>query len=453
MKNKIQTNFPFTGEVLNTYDLFTDDQIENALEKSAETFTSWRKVTLKEKVEMLARLSDILEENKKVCANLITLEMGKPFKQSIAEIDKCIWLINFYAKNAEQFLSDELIETDAEESFISKDPLGIIFGIMPWNYPFWQALRFAIPTITAGNTIVLKHANNVLGSALMIEDIFRKAGYPEYCFQTIIATHDQVEDIIGDDRIKGVSFTGSEKAGKKIAELAGKYLKKIVLELGGSNACIISEDADLDKYIDTIVKARLQNTGQSCIAAKRYIVEEKIYDKFLEYYNNGIQKLKFGDPLHHETDIATMAREDLAEEVEQQITESVNKGAKIFIGGKRDKAYIEPTILTDVTPDMPVFNEEVFGPVASIIKAENLKHAIQLASNSKYGLGTMVFTEDQQKVRELISEIPDGALFVNEMVKSDPRLPFGGTKASGYGRELSKEGILEFVNKKTVYIK
>lgn len=453
MSNKIETKYPFTGEVLKEYNLFTDKQVEDVLKTSNKTFLAWKKTSISERTDLLKKLVSILNKQKEVLANLITQEMGKPFKESVSEIEKCIWLGDFYIKNSEQFLADSIIETEAKESFISYDPLGTILGIMPWNYPLWQVMRFAIPTITAGNTVILKHANNVTGCSLKIQNIFEEAGYPDGCFQSVIASHNQINYMIGNDIVKAVSLTGSEKAGRKIAETTGKHLKKLVLELGGSNACIVLKDADLEKHIETMVTARMQNAGQSCIAAKRFIVEEEIYDKFLSRFKANIEKLKFGSPLEPETDIATMARVDLAEEVEQQISDSVKKGAKVLIGNKREKAYFEPTILTDVEPGMPVFDDEVFGPVASVIKAKNEKHAVELATNSKYGLGTMIFTEKIEEAKKLIGEIQDGALFINEMVKSDPRLPFGGTKYSGYGRELSKEGILEFVNKKTVYIK
>ncbi|AXT57156.1 NAD-dependent succinate-semialdehyde dehydrogenase [Aquimarina sp. AD1] len=453
MSNKIETNYPFTGEVLKKYNLFTDKQVEDVLKTSNKTFLAWKRTSISERTDLLKKLVSILNKQKEVLANLITQEMGKPFKESVSEIEKCIWLGDFYIKNSEQFLADSIIETEAKESFISYDPLGTILGIMPWNYPLWQVMRFAIPTITAGNAVILKHANNVTGCSLKIQNIFEEAGYPDGCFQSVIASHNQINYMIGNDIIKAVSLTGSEKAGRKIAETTGKHLKKLVLELGGSNACIVLKDADLEKHIETMVTARMQNAGQSCIAAKRFIVEEEIYDKFLSRFKANIEKLKFGSPLEPETDIATMARVDLAEEVEQQISDSVKKGAKVLIGNKREKAYFEPTILTDVEPGMPVFDDEVFGPVASVIRANNEKHAVELATNSKYGLGTMIFTEKIEEAKRLIGEIQDGALFINEMVKSDPRLPFGGTKYSGYGRELSKEGILEFVNKKTVYIK
>ncbi len=453
MPKTITTSYPFTGESLKEYTLFTDDEIDTSLQKSEEVFLDWKKEQLQDRTELLKKLADVLEEQKEKYANLITKEMGKPYRESIAEIEKCIWLIDFYEKNAEEFLADELIETEAQETFISYDPLGCILAIMPWNYPFWQVMRFAVPTLTAGNTALLKHANNVTGCALAIQDLFEAAGYPVGCFQTILSTHDQIEKIIGSDIIKAVSLTGSEKAGRAIAEIAGKNLKKTVLELGGNNACVIWEDADLDTHMSTIVKARMQNAGQSCIAAKRFIVVEEIYDEFLEKFKNALSDIRFGAPSDPKTELSTLARVDIAEEVQRQVDESVEKGAIVVVGNVRNNIFFEPTILGNVIPGMPAFDEEVFGPVAAVIRAKDRSHALELASQSSFGLGTMLFTQDIEEARKQVGRIDDGAYFINEMVKSDPRLPFGGTKASGYGRELSKEGIMEFVNKKTVYIK
>ncbi|WP_271783801.1 NAD-dependent succinate-semialdehyde dehydrogenase [Aquimarina algiphila] len=453
MANTITTIYPFTGEVLKKYTLFTDKEIDTSLHKSEEVFLKWKKQSLQNRTRLLQKLADVLNQQKKEYANLITIEMGKPYRESVAEIEKCIRLIDFYEKNAEQFLADELIETEAKESFISYDPLGCILAVMPWNYPFWQVMRFAIPTITAGNTAILKHANNVTGCALAIQDLFEASGYPVGCFQTLLASHKQIEKIIENDIVKAVSLTGSEKAGRTIAEIAGKNLKKTVLELGGNNACIVWEDADLDKYMDTIVKARMQNAGQSCIAAKRFIVVDEIYDNFLEKFKEALKNIKFGAPLDPKTELGTLARIDLVEEVQRQIDESIEKGAIVLVGNRRNNTFFEPTILINVKSGMPAFDEEIFGPVAAIIRAKNRDHAFKLASQSTFGLGIMLFTQNVEEAKKQIDHVEDGTFFINEMIKSDPRLPFGGTKASGYGRELSREGILEFVNKKTVYIK
>lgn len=453
MKNSIITSNPYNQKELKTYNYHTDNELKIILDNAQNTFENWKTKEIKERTNLLQNLANLLEDKKETYAKLMTEEMGKPISQSIAEIEKCVWLCDFYITNAEDFLADSIIETDAKESFISYDPLGVVLAVMPWNYPFWQVMRFAVPSLTAGNVGLLKHASNVTSTALAIQDLFEEAGYPKGCFQTLLVNHDQIEDIIENDIVKAVTLTGSEPAGKSIAAVAGKNLKKTVLELGGNNACVVFDDANLDKHIDTMVKARMQNTGQSCIAAKRFIVSEKIYDQFISRFKDEVSKLNSGNPEDSDTFIGVMAREDLAEELEQQVNKSIDLGAKIILGNKRNKAYYEPTIITDVTEDMPVFKEETFGPVAAVIKAKDNEDAIKLAANSRFGLGTMIFTENTDNIYNYIGDIPDGALFINDMVKSDPRLPFGGTKASGYGRELSKEGILEFVNKKTVYIK
>ena len=453
MGKMIKSINPYSDKVAGEYEAHSSKDIEKILENASDIFLKWKKTPLVERANLLRGLSAVLLENKERYARLITEEMGKPIAQSRSEIEKCAWVCDFYAENATLFLADSLIATEAQESFISYDPLGCILAIMPWNFPFWQVFRFAVPTITAGNVALLKHASNVTGCSLAIQELFEKAGYPKGCFQTLLIGHAEVEELISNDFIKGVSLTGSEKAGRAIAQLAGKNLKRTVLELGGNNACIIWEDADLDKHIDTIINARMQNAGQSCIAAKRFIVVAEIYNDFLERFKKGISKMRFGNPEDEDTEIATMARKDLAEELGQQVEKSIGMGAKVFYGNSRDGAFYEPTILTEVSKGMPAFEEELFGPVAAVIKVKNREESIELANTSRFGLGTMLFTEDIEAARKAIGKIEDGAFFINEMVKSDPRLPFGGTKASGYGRELSREGIWEFVNKKTVYVK
>ncbi len=452
MSDIIKSVNPYNQQVIKSYTLNSQEEVFSKLKIAKNTFKDWSTIDVSKRARLLIKVGNILEARLEELSQLITLEMGKPIKESRAEINKCIFLCDFYATNAETFLADQIIETDAHESFISYDPLGVILAVMPWNYPFWQVFRFAAPTLTAGNTAVLKHASNVSGCALAIQDIFEAAGYPKGCFQTLITDHKNIEAILKEDSIQAVSLTGSEKAGKTIAKIAGENLKKAVLELGGNNACIVLDDANLEKYIDTMVKARMQNTGQSCIAAKRFIVTENIYNTFLEQFTTRVKALKYGDPLHEETEIATLAREDLAIDLQKQVEDAISKGAKVIAGNKRDKAYFAPTILTALNKNMAVFKEETFGPVAPIFKVKDLEEALALATDSRFGLGTMLFTEDIETAARAISKIPDGAFFINEMVKSDPRLPFGGTKASGYGRELSKEGIHEFVNIKTVYI-
>ncbi|TDY63980.1 NAD-dependent succinate-semialdehyde dehydrogenase [Algibacter lectus] len=449
----ITTNNPFNNKDIETYKLHTESEVQEIIDKGANAFKDWKMKTIGDRTDMLNKVSQLLLERKQEYAELMTKEMGKPISQSIAEIEKCSAVCDFYVKNAAYFLADELIKTDAKESFISYDPSGTILAIMPWNYPFWQVMRFAAPTLTAGNTAILKHASNTTGCALAMERLFIDAGYPEGCFQTVLIGHEDIETIIAHESVAGVTLTGSEKAGRSIAALAGKHLKKSVMELGGNNACIILEDAKLEKHIDTIVMARMQNAGQSCIAAKRFIVVDAIYDEFIEAFKKRVAEIKKGDPMEMDTEIGVMARKDLVEGLEKQVEDSIKKSAKVTYGYNNDGNYFEPTILEDVKPGMPAFDEELFGPVAAIIRVADKQEAIETATHSKFGLGTMIFTKDLEAARKLISDIPDGAFFINDMVKSDPQLPFGGTKASGYGRELSQEGILEFVNKKTVYIK
>ena len=448
----IQTTNPYSGNILMEYEVLTPKELETCLDSSNNVFDEWKNTDLATRCGFLKNLSEMLLKNIEKYSKLMTQEMGKPISQSRAEINKCVFLSDFYAKNAVVFLSDEIIETDATESFISYDPLGIVLGIMPWNYPFWQVLRFAIPTITAGNTVLLKHASNVTGCALEIQNLFEESGFPKNCFQTLIADHDHIEKIISDERVKAISLTGSEKAGKQVAKIAGQNLKKTVLELGGNNACIVLDDANLDKYMSTMVNARMQNTGQSCIAAKRFIVVDSIYDKFIDLFKKNVETLHSGNPMDEDTTIGPLARTDLADTLKKQIDKSVEKGANVLLGNKQDNAYFEPTIIVNVKPGMPVFDEETFGPVAAITKVKTNDDAYVMASKTKFGLGSMVFTEDTQAALKKSLKIEDGAYFINELVKSDPRLPFGGTKISGYGRELSREGIHEFVNKKTIYI-
>ena len=444
---------PYNQEELQTYILHTSQEIEQKLEAANSCFRKWRKEPLAKRTELLDNLEKVMERKKEELAMLMTLEMGKPITQSITEIDKCIWLCSYYAEHAAGFLEDKHITTDAKESFVRYDPIGAVLAVMPWNYPFWQVMRFAIPTLTAGNTGILKHASNVTGCALAIEALFAEAGYPNNCFTTLIAEHEQFENIIQHQAIKAVTLTGSEKAGKSIAAVSGGHLKKTVLELGGNNACIVWDDADLETYIPIMVQARMQNTGQSCIAAKRFIVVEAIYDDFVQKFVEEVQKINIGSPTEPTTTLSVLARTDLADTVEKQVATSLKMGAKVLYGNKRDKAYYDPTVICDVTEGMPLYDEEVFGPVAAIIEVKDEKESMAVAATSPYGLGTMVFTEDIKKAKAYIEDVEDGAYFINEMVKSDPRLPFGGTKLSGYGRELSKDGILEFVNKKTVYVK
>jgi succinate-semialdehyde dehydrogenase/glutarate-semialdehyde dehydrogenase len=378
--------------------------------------------------------------------------MGKPVKESRSEIEKCAWVCKYYAENAEAFLRKEHIETDAEESYVSYEPLGVVLGIMPWNFPFWQVFRFAIPTLLAGNTVLLKHASNVQICARHIENIFNMSSVPRDVFRNLVTGSAGIGRIIENDIIRAVSLAGSDAAGQKVAEAAGRNLKKSLLELGGSNAFIVLEDADIEKAAETGVKARMANAGQSCIAAKRFIIHEKVKSAFLDSFIEKSEKIKTGDPSQEETGMGPLSSVQQAQTVEKQVKASTDMGARLLTGGKRINAFYSPTVLTEVTPSMPVFNEEVFGPVAPVIIVRNSEEAIALANDSKFGLGVTVFTSDLEKAKSMAGRYKDGTVFVNELVKSDPRLPFGGTWRSGYGRELAWHGIREFVNAKTVYV-
>lgn len=450
---EFNTTNPYTNETINTYRSLSAEELHKKLEAGHQAFQAWRKTSFSQRAGLMNKVAEILEKGLDVYAKTISMEMGKPIKEARAEVKKCAWVCRYYAENAEAFLCDEIIETDAHKSFVRHDPQGIIFAIMPWNFPFWQVFRFAAPTLMAGNTAMLKHAANVFGSAEHIENIFIEAGFPDAVFQNLIIHHDQAEAVIKHPAVRAVTLTGSERAGSAVASLAGKYIKKSLLELGGSNAFIVLEDADLDRAIQTGVNARMMNTGQSCIAAKRFILVGDMYEKFIPGFVHAVKELKSGNPLDEETQIGTLAREDLADELQRQVQESVKSGARIACGGIQKGAYHEPTVLLDVRPGMPAFDEETFGPLAAIIYAKDTEEAFALAAQSNFGLGLTVMTMDEDAALSYADRVEDGAFFINELVKSDPRLPFGGTKISGYGRELSRDGILEFVNRKTVFVK
>ncbi len=426
--------------------------MQNLLKVSENIQLSWRNLSIQNRISFLPQLSKLLLENKEEYATCITTEMHKPISQAIAEVEKCALLCNYYYENAESFLFTKNIKTEATESFVTYEPLGVILGVMPWNFPFWQVFRFAVPTIIAGNTVIVKHASNVPKSAKLIQSIFEQAGFPNGCYQDLPIPSSEVAKVIANPIIKAVSLTGSEQAGIAVATEAGKHLKKCVLELGGSNAFIILEDANLEKTVEIAVNARMQNAGQSCIAAKRFLVHENIAEEFLTKFKVAIQNIKTGNPLDKETQIGSLARVDLAEELEIQVQKSIQMGAMLLVGGNRKDAFYEPTILTKVTTEMPVFNEETFGPVAAIIIFKTIEETIELSNQSEFGLGVSIFTQDIDFIKTKISAFNEGAVFINEMVKSDPRLPFGGIKKSGYGRELAEDGIKEFVNVKTVVI-
>lgn len=449
----ITSTNPYSGEKIATVEEFSREQINKALQDAEDRFQSWRKTSYEERANLMLAAAKELKKNSREYAETITSEMGKPITQSIAEVEKCAWVCEYYAKNAEAHLASEKIETDANKSYVAYEPLGVILAVMPWNYPFWQVFRFAAPALMAGNIGVLKHASNVMQSAGNIQKVFERAGFPKGCFQNLPIGSDKVEEVIKDKRIKAVTLTGSTPAGSAVASVAGAEIKKSVLELGGSNALVVLKDANLPNAVETCVQARFQNTGQSCIAGKRLLLHKDIAEEFLEIFLKQVKELKSGDPTKKDTFIGVLAREDLAEDLEKQVKDSVKAGAELLTGGKRKGTYFEPTVLTGVTREMPVFAEETFGPVIGVTIFSNEDEAIKLVNSSQFGLGVSVFTQDLKKAEAMIPLFEDGAVFINELVKSDPRLPFGGTKISGYGRELSIQGIREFVNKKTVYIK
>lgn len=443
---------PYNSQELNSYKNHTKAEVSKLIDKAHNRFYSWRETSFSERKKLMLAAALELKENKAEYAEMMTLEMGKPISQAIAEVEKCAWVCEYYAEQAEKQLQNEIIKTDAHKSYVSFEPLGVVLAIMPWNYPFWQVFRFAAPALMAGNIGILKHASNVFGSALNIEKVFMRAGFPENCFTTLLVGSEAIEEIIENEKIKAVTLTGSGPAGSSVAAIAGKNIKKTVLELGGNNALVVMKDCDLEKTVETCVQARFQNTGQSCIAGKRLLLEEAISEEFLERLMLKVRELKSGDPMEGNTYVGTLAREDLAVALEKQVNASVAAGAKILIGGKRQGAYFEPTVLVDVTEKMPVFKEETFGPVLSVTTFKNVDEAIELSNNSQFGLGVSIFTKNIEAAEKLVFRLDEGAVFINELVKSDPRLPFGGIKQSGYGRELSEHGIREFVNRKTVFI-
>jgi len=451
----IQTINPATEEIVETFKAYTTTQVDEALSQARHAFEQWRETSFDERRTHLRRVASYLREQKARYAQIITLEMGKPITEAEAEIEKCAWNCEYYAENAERILADEAVATNATESYVSFLPLGVVLAVMPWNYPFWQVFRFAAPALMAGNTAVLKHASNVSRAALEIERVFQEAGLPQGVFRTVLVPGAETKHLIADPRIAAITLTGSDPAGVSVASASGHALKKNVLELGGSDAFIVLEDANLDAAAQMAARARFQNTGQSCIAAKRFIVVETVADAFEQKFVAAASKLRIGDPLNRETQVGPMARSDLREELDQQVQASIAMGAKVALGGKRleGKGYFyAPTIITHVTTQMPVFREETFGPVAAIIRAHDAEHAVQLANDSPFGLSSNVWTGDVERGRKLARRIESGGVFINGMTASDPRLPFGGVKRSGYGRELSSFGIREFVNVQTVWI-
>jgi len=447
---------PATGETVRTYDEMTPQQTAAAVAESHEAWTAWRKTSFAERAKPMKKAAAILRERKTEFAKLMAIEMGKPLKQGIAEVEKCAWACEYYADNAESYLSPEMTKTDASKSYIAFDPLGVVLAVMPWNFPFWQVFRFAAPALMAGNAGVLKHASNVPGCALAIEDIFAHAGLPKNVFRTLLIGSKQVKAVIEHPLVRAVTLTGSTPAGKAVAAQAGAVIKKTVLELGGSDPYIVLEDADLDHAVNTCVTSRLINSGQSCVNAKRFIILEPLLARFTDRLVAAMRTKKMGDPLAEGTEIGPQARTDLRDDLHKQVVESVVKGAKLLLGGEvppGNGSYYPPTVLTDVRKGMPAYDEELFGPVASIIKARDEADAVRIANDSIFGLGAAVFTADIARGERIAREIEAGCTFINTLVASDPRLPFGGIKEAGYGRELGSYGIKEFVNIKTVYIK
>jgi succinate-semialdehyde dehydrogenase / glutarate-semialdehyde dehydrogenase len=448
---------PATGETVHVYETHSDKGVGKIINSVDKSWQHWRKVSFFHRSQMMQNLASLLRSKKDELARLMAIEMGKVTREGTAEVEKCAWACEFYAANAEVFLENETIATDFSKSYISYQPLGTILGIMPWNFPFWQVFRFAAPTIMSGNTAVLKHASNVPGCALAIEDLFREAGFPENVFRTLLIGSDRVEKVIRHPAVRAVSLTGSTPAGKSVASVAGSELKKCVLELGGSDPYIVLEDAALEAAAATCATGRLVNAGQSCIAAKRFIIVETVYPEFLEYFTNEMNKATFGDPCDQDVTMGPMARAGLRDDLHNQVTASVEKGAEVIIGGEKPAmkgAYYPPTILENVKPGMPAFDEELFGPVASVIRVKDEKEAIRIANDSSFGLGAAVFSQNLKRAEQIAEkQLQAGCCFVNEFVKSDPRLPFGGIKESGFGRELSSYGIREFMNVKSVVVK
>ncbi len=448
---------PATGEIIMHYEEHSDKGISGIINCVDKTWQIWKNTTFDQRAKMMTNLALLLRAKSDDLARLITLEMGKIIHESKLEVEKCAWVCEYFAQNAEGFLMDEPVETEYSESYVCFRPLGVVLAVMPWNFPFWQVFRCAAPTLMAGNTMILKHAGNVSGCSLAIEDLFREAGFPENAFRSLLVNGLRMEMVISHPAIKAVTLTGSTLAGRSIASLSGKYLKKCVLELGGSDPYIILGDAELDSAARVCAASRLLNAGQSCIAAKRFIVVEDVYEPFVRLMKKLLQQARWGDPFQEDTNIGPLARTDLRDELHQQVIHSIRLGAILALGGNIPNGkgnYYPPTLLENVLPGMPAYNEELFGPVAAIIKARNEKEAVEIANDSVFGLGSAIFTSNVNRGRLLAEELVEaGCCFVNDSVRSDPRLPFGGINESGFGRELSSFGIREFVNIKTVVIR
>ena len=453
----IATINPTTGETLKTFEPLKSGEITAKLDAAGKAFEGYRQTSFVERSHWLEQAATILDQEKADLGKLMTLEMGKPLKAAIAEVEKCALVCRYYAENAPNFLADVTIKTDASHSFIKYQPLGVILAVMPWNFPFWQVFRFAAPALMAGNVGLLKHASNVPQCALAIEDIINRSGFPTGVFQTLLIGASQVADLMADDRVKAATLTGSEPAGASLAIASGKQIKKTVLELGGSDPFIVLESADLELAVSTAVTARMLNNGQSCIAAKRFIIAESVADKFEKLLLAKFQALKVGNPMAADTDLGPLATPDILQELDEQVKNAVKSGGKVLTGGhpltEMSGNFYPPTIIIDIPVDKPIAQEEFFGPVALLFRVPDINAAIKLANDSPFGLGASAWTTNTEEQNRLIQEIEAGAVFINSMVKSDPRLPFGGIKRSGYGRELSIQGLHEFVNVKTVWVK
>ncbi len=451
----VATN-PHTGEEICSYPTADKFQLRVAIEQSGKAFESWKRTSYTERAEVLHRVAELLRANSKSDARLMAEEMGKPLAQGRGEIEKCAWACEYYAEHAERFLEDEPSETEAARSYVSYRPLGPVLAVMPWNFPFWQVVRFGAPALMAGNTILLKHAPSVPGCALRVQEIFDKAGLPEGCFQNLFLTDRQVGSVIRTPLVRAVTLTGSVQAGSAVAKQAGAEVKKTVLELGGSDPYVILEDADIEHAAEQCVQSRLTNSGQSCVAAKRFIVMEPVRERFIEAVVERMRSARVGDPLHNETEVGPLARQDLRDFLHTQVQQSIENGAQCLTGGEMPSTpgwYYPPTVLTKIRPGMPAYAEELFGPVASVLSVRHRKDAIRVANDTSFGLGAAVFTADVKEGERIArEELNAGCCFVNTFVKSDPRLPFGGTMNSGYGRELGRHGILEFANNKTIYV-
>jgi len=452
----IATINPSTGKTLKTFEPLSEREIEQKIACAEETFSKFHRLSFAERAQMMRKAADILESEKKELAKLMTTEMGKTFRSAVDEAVKCAWACRYYAENAERFLADNVIETSATRSFVRHDPLGIVLVVMPWNYPFWQVFRFIAPGLMAGNVGLLKHASNVPQCALKVEEILLRAEFPEGAFQTLLISSGQVDRILDDPRIAAATLTGSEGAGIQVGVGAAKRIKKVVLELGGSDPFIVMPTANLGEAVQTAVKARTLNNGQSCIAAKRFIVAEEIADAFERDFVERMQKLKLGDPFDENTDVGPLATADAVRSLHSDVEKSVSAGARVLAGGKPvegDGFFYQPTVLTNIPKGSPAYAEELFGPVASIFRVKNIDEAIRLANDTRFGLGASAWTNDVKERERFVNELEAGMVFINSMVASDPRVPFGGVKRSGYGRELSAYGVREFTNVKTVWMK